>query len=120
MEMNVSEPKSGWNIRNDEFKSTLWAFSNTLFKEFFNREAGLHFLPIFSLPPSRRTMPSLDESLTKDMIKHVLQVREFVVLELELNELSGRGNLKMRTRSELVGKPEFSVSHFGREKDGRK
>lgn len=53
------------------------------------------------------------------MIKHVLQVREFVVLELKLNELSGRWNLEVSTRSELVGKPQFSVRHFGREKDKR-
>lgn len=50
------------------------------------------------------------------MIKYILQVREFVVLELKLNELSGRRNLEVSTRSELVGKPEFSVRHFGRER----
>jgi hypothetical protein len=58
---------------------------------------------------SERTRLRLEKRLT--MFKNILQVRELVVLELELDELCGGRSLEVGTRSELVGHPELSVSH---------
>lgn len=41
------------------------------------------------------------------VLKDILQIGELVILELELDELGGRGVLKVGARSELVGQPEF-------------
>jgi hypothetical protein len=49
------------------------------------------------------------------MVKNVLQIREFVVLELELDELCGGRSLEVGSRGELVGQPELSVGHGGEE-----
>jgi len=122
VEIDVAEPKYVRNILNDQFQSVLRALANTLFEELLNRVAGLDLLSIFSLPPRRGAMPRFNKPLPEDyniMFKHVFQVRELMVLELELDELSGRRSFEVGTRSELVGEPEFSVSHFRREKDER-
>ncbi len=85
------------------------AEADTLLQKLLNGEGTLDFDTILSLPEGDRTVLGLDETLGEDMFEDVFEVMEFVVLELELDELSG--GWLVDTGGLVVSEPKFSSSH---------
>ena len=85
------------------------AETDTLLQEFLNSEGTLELDTILLLPEGDRSVLGLNETLLEDMLEDVFKVIELVVLEFELDELSG--GWLVDTRGLVVSKPEFSSSH---------
>ena len=85
------------------------ALTDTLLQEFLNGERTLDLGAIFPLPVGDWTVLGFDEALLEDMLKDVFEITELVILEFQLDELSG-GRL-VDAGGLVVGEPQFSASH---------
>lgn len=107
--VDVREPENGREILDNELDSNLGGKTHSLFDDFLNREAALDTLAILALPPRNRAVLGLDVALAKDIVKHVLQIKQGLLLVFELDEL--RRRRQIASRREVVCNPQFGTGH---------
>lgn len=67
----------------------------------------MNTLTFVILPERDRSIPGLDETLMEQVVEDVLKVDEFLVLELELNELSSYWFVAARHL--VIGQPQLVI-----------
>lgn len=72
-----------------------------------NDLASFELLAVLTFEPRQRPVFRFDKALTEDMIQDVFQVRELVILELELDQLGSGGSIG--TRVLVVCQPQLRV-----------
>jgi hypothetical protein len=109
VQVDVAEPEDAGEVLNYEFQGGLGRNADTVLQQLLDNLTGLDTLAVLALPPGAWSVPRLNVPLEEHVVKHVLEVDEPRILELELNELSGRW--EVMTRGEVVGNPELRASH---------
>lgn len=105
----VTEPDGTWCVGDDESESSLRALPEAILQQFLNDVRRLNPIPLVVLPECDRPILGLNEALAEEVFKNILEVHQPMVLELELDELSGHG--LVAARHLMVGQPQFVIGH---------
>ena len=94
-------------LTDDELQRRVLALADTILEEVLDVATALDPHAVLFLPVHTGAVLGIDIALLEDMLEDVLQVRELVIVKIELNELSGAG--LVRARHLVVGEPNLVV-----------
>lgn len=109
MKVVVAEPKRGRSIGNDKTESSLRTLPNAILQQLFHHMRPMNTLTFVILPECDRSILGFNETLMEQVLEDVLEVHELLILELELDELSGYR--LVGTRHLVIGQPQFVMGH---------